>query len=249
MDPTEAPDDVPLALVERGWLVFRAEGKGPEAMLGRESWVDWISRIGRDGAMGGHAGLPVSLAERRFQRAQRAAFPLSAGAVGRAVAVTGRVAPGPTFETPDGRLAVLAVCYGASAPLRGSLVEPLPEPLVEVRAIDFALAVGGVVLQVAARHARLLDPSYVMPPSMIGEHARPDRKIEPIARAVRQVPGGTVTDVLWDEVSIGPGDEVEVVGVLTSDVDPDGERASLREPPMRTGLRGTRRRPLLIRSR
>jgi hypothetical protein len=55
-------------------------------------------------------------------------------------------------------------------------------------------------------------------------------------------PGG-----IFREARIAPGDRVEAIGVLSYEMDPDGQRAHPRDIPRRLTLRGTRRFPLLLR--
>jgi hypothetical protein len=101
----------------------------------------------------------------------------------------------------------------------------------DVRGIDFLVETGlGEPVRIHAQDAFIIDPprGNVREPAEIGV-------IGDAGRAV------------YREARIGPRDEIEAIGVLSYEVDPDGERAHPRDLPRRLTLRGTRRFPLLLR--
>jgi hypothetical protein len=102
----------------------------------------------------------------------------------------------------------------------------------EVRGIDFLIDTGlGEPVRIHTRDAFIIDA-----PGGTTRH--------PVDPAVV---GGDTEDDLYREARIGPRDEIEAIGVLAYEVDPDGERAHPRDLPRRLTLRGTRRFPLLLR--
>jgi hypothetical protein len=101
----------------------------------------------------------------------------------------------------------------------------------DVRGIDFLVDTGvGEPVRIHAQDAFITDA--------------PDGKTRKPAD-LRLV--GGAPNALYREARLGPRDEIEAIGVLSYEVDPDGERDHPRDLPRRLTLRGTRRFPLLLR--
>jgi hypothetical protein len=104
----------------------------------------------------------------------------------------------------------------------------------EMRGIDFLVDVpGGATVLVAAAEADITG----------GAHASTTEPAD-VSIMVALQPGAN----RCQETRIAPGDPVEVIGVVSRELDPDGQRTSSRDLPQQLVLRGTRRLPLLVRS-
>jgi hypothetical protein len=166
--------------------------------------------------------LSTRLASRRLRR--RAALHATAGSLrgsppGSLVRVIGTVhAPEPFVSAVIGKPAVLAL-YEAGVGNH------------QVRGIDFILEVdGGESVRVAVRDAYLDE-------SPLQETTRPADLLVV----------GSAGEATWREARIGPGDRVEVIGMLVREVDPTLAAGPGREPPLRWVIRAGAGMPLLVR--
>jgi hypothetical protein len=147
---------------------------------------------------------------------------------GDLVRLRGKVAAGQSFTSAvSGQPAVLA-----NYEVRARDRKQSASGFDEVRGIDFLVEIEeGETVRVTAEDAFLTaspagsahDPASLSPGLFL--------------------PGGTACR----EVRIGPGDTVELIGILGREVDPTADRYNPRELPTQFVLRGTRRLPLLVR--
>jgi hypothetical protein len=189
------------------------------------------------------------LVDRRLRRlADRVPLvrPLRGARPGDTIRVRGRIAPGPTFFTMAGRRpAVLATYVGQVEYVCGKLADGLPKGWWETRGLDFTIDLDtGESVKVAARTAYLMQFTGVFKDFL----ALRNRVETPVlGRFSAPLPnGGEVTYVISDETAVGPGDEVDVVGVLDQEVDPHASHGR-RQIPMSPVLRGARLAPVIVR--
>jgi hypothetical protein len=177
--------------------------------------------------------------QRRFARAVPAARLDQAGP-GELVCLSGVVAAQPTVPTLfRGVPAVLfRDCIGGAD---------------EVRGIDFELELdGGASVRVCARRAFLVDrPTRAPQPPACGPvYAGPcDESFRVRLRSAVLDQPSPVSLTLGDryESSIGPGDRVEVAGVLHRELAPEAAQPFARFIPTRFVLRASADQPLLVR--
>jgi len=167
---------------------------------------------------------------------------LAEGQPGETVRLEGVVAPGPSVPTLfRGRPAVLFMSAAGA--------------VQQSQGIDFDLDMaGGQRVRVSVRRALLLDRlTRTREPPACG----------PISVDLSPEPGGNrlTSNLLNDpsplsylfgegrryEASIGPGDRVEVCGVLHHEPDPDARAPFARQIPIRTVIRAGSKQPLLVR--
>jgi hypothetical protein len=155
-------------------------------------------------------------------------------------------------EARDGSLVRVTGVVESAAPFE-SLVTGLPAvlarsrrvgshgPFEALRGIDFDLRLeAGTRVRVAVRHAFLADEPHGDRPTC---HSPTfiDLGEEPVLLS------GGRPDPIYSEARVGPGDVVEVVGLVSREVDPAGEAGPGRGPPMSVYLRGTETVALLVR--
>lgn len=204
------------------------------------------------GALGGLIGLTGGAAATlrafhdRWLRSRFSHLPLTPdpgpAATGRIVRIRGVVQEGSGFVSPaSARRAVVGRFLGRTFVAgRDGRFKQRPRSIEELRGVDFRLRtpLGRDVL-VGVRRAFLVscDEDFCN-----HQHLGP-----PLASEAQEVEEGTQLTELLREELIGPGDEVEVIGVLEEQVDVDGARAGFRSPPMQLCLRATELMPVLIR--
>jgi hypothetical protein len=261
----EAPPGGALAPNETGWLI--GLGSANERLRPRLwRWTHnlygaagmmpfWVGslldvRLGLPltmllGATSGLAlhGLARALTARRLRQHLAGAGGLEAATPGRLVRLRGVIAPQPTVPT---------LFRGTPAVLFRSRIGAADE----TRGLDFVLEVAGHRVRVGARRAMLLDePRRTRQPPACGpvycdpfaEGGRGPR----ICSTLFTTPPawlGLLSSSRRYEASVGPGDEVEVVGVLHHEVDPDGGELFGRDVPIARVLRAGGQTPLLVRS-
>ncbi len=185
-------------------------------------------------------GPPCTFLGRRTLRFVRAGFAATGGfrlakhplsttlegaAEGQWVRVRGHVLPGPTFTSAGGRDGAVLACYvGTLDRFRPSLHGTRRW---ELHGLDFALGMSsGERVRIHVAGARYLDqPSVVPDERFIGR---------PLAASSASDGSIEVASVYQEEV-VAVGDEVEVLGFLRRELDPDAE----------SGFRGARATPVL----
>lgn len=201
----------------------------------------------------GAATLPVLaapvLAERRLRHlaARRPLLRSVAGLRrGEVAKLRGRVLAGPTFETVGlRRPAVLASYAGTVTYVTGRITDGISRPLHETRGLDFCVDLeSGEKVVVRARDAYFLS----QPPET--RRLFWGRKSQglptPLRRLARATEEGAVTEAIFGESSIAPGDEVEVMGVIDHEVTPEAAAAG-RGARLQSVLRAGALTPLLVR--
>jgi hypothetical protein len=272
VDRRLAPESGPLAPVAHGWILRRVErarmwrllppgprgalvgtatasaaGVGLALLVGQQSpaLFPWAFAA---------AVVPLLfaplLAERRLERLladERAlARALATCRRGDVVKVRGRVRPGPTFESAGLRRAsVLASYAGRVAYATGALTDGVEWPWFETRGIDFTLDLAsGETALVRVRDL------YLMP------HPPETRSLfwsaalrmlpSPLRRLGRSLGQGAVNETILGETNLGPGDAVEVLGVLDHEVSSAADAAG-RGARLVPVLRAGTLTPLLVR--
>jgi hypothetical protein len=190
------------------------------------------------------------LAERRLQRLmteERALIhALATCRRGDVVKVRGRVRPGPTFESAGlRRPSVLASYAGRVAYATGQLTDGFEWPWFETRGIDFTLELAsGETALVCVRDLYLM-PHPPETHSLFWSAAM--RMLpSPLRRLGRSVRQGAVNETILGETNLGPGDEVEVLGVLDHEVSSAAD-ATGRGARLAPVLRAGPLTPLLVR--
>jgi hypothetical protein len=166
--------------------------------------------------------------------------PLAEVAEGSAVRVVGVIAPGPTIPSLFGGIpCVLSRNALASAD--------------ELRGLDFTLQLeDGQRISVSVRDAHLMNqPEPLDAPPVCGPVAVDPRTVDDprprLISALHRKPPMFQRRRRPREFAVGPGDKVEVVGIIHHEVAPDGVAAPGRHTPMRRTLRGGPATPLLVR--
>ena len=186
------------------------------------------------------------LGRRRLRRlcpspAARASDPLLQQPAGETARISGVISDGPTFPSLfRAQPSVLARSKVGSAD--------------EVRGIDFTVTLDdGARVLIAVRGGYLLDA----PAALDGAPACGPVYSE--APEGKEHFGRIASRLHWDapwtsrlprkprEISVGPGDRVEVMGVLEREVSPDGVAGGGRSIPMRLTLRSSDKIPLCVR--
>jgi hypothetical protein len=176
-----------------------------------------------------------------------------------------RAITGDVQNLPPGRLVRLRGVITAQATVP-TLFRGVPAVLFrnrigaadETRGVDFALDVAGQQIRIGARRSLLLDePSRVREPPACGPvYCDPWANPKLRDRSARLCSSLFTTPPGWFKIlpsrrfesSVGPGDEVEVFGILHHEVDPDAGDAFSREVPVGRALRAGARLPLIVRS-
>lgn len=258
----EARPGTPLAPNGTGWLI--AVGSPPRRRFPR--LLGCVERLGGLVALGPvwadlldiqHTFVRILLGAAPFLAAYGAPFLLSFASLraqlGRAVVPDG------LDETGPGTL-VRVTGVIANQPTVPTLFRGVPSVLSrnrargtdETRGIDFRLDLeGGRSVHVSVQGALLLDRPVRLhePPAcgpVITKWGKPPSRL---------YSGLVMNPPLWDrvfktrhhEVSVGPGDRVEVCGVLDRRPAPQGEGPVGRGTPILTELHGTEKTPLLVR--
>jgi hypothetical protein len=261
-----APPEAELAANQTGWLL--ANGPVERSPAPRQWWPKLSTGVAAfmGVAIGALDGLALELTalamlavltvgvfygtgwlgRRRLRRLcstppARASDPLLQQPAGEAARVSGVISAGPTFPSLfRAQPSVLARSKVGSAD--------------EMRGIDFTVILDdGARVLIAARGGYLLDtPAALDRPPACGPvySERPQGK-EHFGR----IASGLHWDAPWRsrlprrlrETSVGPGDRVEVMGVLEREVSPDGVAGGGRSMPMRLTLRSSDRIPLCVR--
>jgi hypothetical protein len=189
-------------------------------------------------------GPPGTFLARRTLRFVRAGFaatggfrlakhPLSTTLVGAAegqwVRVRGHVLPGPTFTSAGGRTRTVLACYlGVLDRLRPSL---RATRRWELHGVDFAIAMaGGERVRINVAGARYLDRPAVVP-----DERFTGRPLATSSSGDSTNENSLEVASVYQEEVVAVGDEVEVLGFLRREVDPDAE----------SGFRGNRPIPVL----
>ena len=251
-----------LAPVPRGWLLRRVERIRPWLLLppGARGSLITTSMFSLAGAALGllsatHAPelflwlyassvLPLLcapvMAERRLRR-MAAQSPLTRSLAerrrGEVVKVRGRVRGGPTFESAGARQRVVLACYaGTVTYVTGRITDGLARPWHETRGIDFTVDLEtGESVAVRSRGA------YFLPQPPETRRLFWGRNLQALPTALRRLArtdrDGSVTETIFGETNLRPGEQVEVVGVLDHEVRPEaagGGRGARLHPILRT---------------
>jgi hypothetical protein len=264
LTPPKTPPTGDLAPNEIGWLL--ATGTPMHRFVpGSMTWLRVLGCLGAFGNYWQHVlGLPPYLAvvlaaavapyflgwaglalltKRRLQRWWRAAAPvdhLAQVPSGTCIRVTGVVSPQSTVPTLfRGQPSVLSRNRLGTAD--------------ELRGIDFQLDVGGERVHVSVRDAFLFDrPQPTTEPPACGPVS-----YDLVPRGPSRLRSDLLSPPSWwqrlfpgrrREAAIGPGDRLEVCGILDRAPSPDGVAGPGRPTPMRLTLRADRTIPLLVRS-
>ena len=165
---------------------------------------------------------------------------------GEVVKVRGRVAAGPTFETAGlRRPAVLASYAGTVTYVTGHITDGLSRPLHETRGVDFSVDLEtGERVFVRAHGAYFLSQPPETRRLFWGRNMQ--SLPTPLRRFARIEARGAVTETIFGETSLAPGEEVEVLGVLDHEVSPVAAAAG-RGARLQAVLRAGPLTPLLVR--
>jgi hypothetical protein len=121
----------------------------------------------------------------------------------------------------------------------GSLFTRFVRPMTELRGRNFRLVLPtGARVLVDVTHARYLSDHPLI--------AEPRFRGRPLWTRVEDEEKGVVVFVYAEDL-VGPGDTIDVLGVLTREVDPAGAAASDRGARLGMRIAGTAERPLLLR--
>ena len=190
------------------------------------------------------------LAERRLERLladeRGLARALATCRRGDILKVRGRVRPGPTFESAGlRRPSVLASYAGRVAYATGQLTDGVEWPWFETRGIDFTLDLAsGETALVRVRDLYLMPHP---PETTTLFWSRAIRMLpSPLRRLGRSLRQGAVNETILGETNLGPGDEVEVLGVLDHEVSSAADAAG-RGARLVPVLRAGPLTPLLVR--
>ncbi len=189
------------------------------------------------------------LAEKRLRRlAARRPFTrsLAERCRGDVVKMRGRVREGATFETAGLRRPAVLACYaGTVTYVTGHITDGLERPWHETRGFDFAVDLpSGEALSVRVRGVYFLPQPPETRPLFWGRNMQ--TLPSPLRRRASADRRGAMTEVIFGETSLGPGDDVEVVGVLDHEVSPEATAAG-RGARLHPVLRAGSLTPLLVR--
>ena len=179
---------------------------------------------------------------------------LDGRARGETVRVRGRVRPGPCFASAGGRWPSVLAAYAGCAihPAARAIGKRVrrrrrTRPWAEMRGMDFLVDLpGGTTVVVAARDAYLLAPQALID---VGSCRMVDVVTAPLGRVVRREPEGTVIESVLAELVVGPGEEVEIYGVLDWEVNPMAAGSPGRTGALSPVIRGSAGVPLVVRPR
>jgi hypothetical protein len=181
--------------------------------------------------------------QQRLGRAKLARAPLQASlaalAPGQRVRLVGVVLPGPSFTSAGERRDVVLAGYFRSL---GGMRRRFSDASFrwELHGMDFTLALDtGAHVRVDVTHVRFLRERLRFDPSAV------ERRPLAVFDREDDEQGPCVASVHAEE-TVAVGESVEVLGVLTREVDPLAD-AGPRSAKLVLVLRGTRRRPLLVR--
>jgi hypothetical protein len=271
----EAEQPVPLqgealAPVPRGWLLRRVERIRPWQLLppGTRSTLITTSMVSLAGVTAGlmsashmpellvwfyvSSVLPLLcapiLAERRLRHMAAQSpitWSMSDRRRGEVVKVRGRVRAGATFESAGVRQRVVLACYaGTVTYVTGHITDGLARPWHETRGIDFSLELEtGETVGVSSRGV------YFLPQPPETRRLFWGRNMQalptPLRRLARTDRSGSVTETIFGETNLRPGDEVEVMGVLDLEVRPEATGGG-RGAKLHPVLRASETTPLLV---
>jgi hypothetical protein len=269
----------PLYPVREGWLLRRVEGYRPWAMLPpgyRRKTLFWalaplvlldllsmalggppvLVCIGFLVALRGSRPIADALLRRAMERL-KCRDVLAGRARGEVVRVCGRVRPGPSFASAGGRWpSVLAAYAGCATHPSSRFVgkggrrfrrRRRTRPWAEFRGMDFLLDLpGGETAVVSARDAYLLAPSALID---VASCRMVDVVTAPLGRVVRKDADGTVIESVVAELVVGPGDEVQLYGVLDWEVNQAAAGSPGRAGALAPVIRAGAGVPLVVRPR
>jgi hypothetical protein len=276
LDEARPPEHGPLPAVREGWLLRRVEGAEPWNLLparvrslalllcaGPPVALDLLSLL-----LEGPTGLsffgfvlawrfsrPLAEAFLRHRLRGRGVAASSLGALrpGTIVRVVGRVRPGPTFTSAGGGWPTVMACYFGTVTYEEAqdgeqgAGDP-PRLWSEQRGIDFVVDLpSGESVLVAVRDAYVLVPARTLGDA--AAYRSWDEAPAPLRRVLRRGVAGSLTEAVSLELLVEPGDEVEILGTLDLEVNPALPATPGRGVPFGPVLRGTARRPVLIRPR
>jgi hypothetical protein len=254
--------------VREGWLLRRVEGAEPwnlvpQRFRAQAMWLAIVPLVLLDlmsALLGGPTGISFlaflvvlrwsrPIADSLIRRSLAAHPPirsLSGRRRGDPVRVRGRVRPGPCFSSAGGQWAAVLACYtGTVERERGPRRGALARSWAEVRGIDFVIDLeNGESAMVGVREAYLLAPPGAL--SDMVSYRTGDAVTAPLGRVVRWLADEAVTESVIAELVIGPGDEVEVFGVLDWEVSPLASGAPGRGVGLSPVVRGGPRVPLVV---
>ena len=157
----------------------------------------------------------------------------------------GRVRAGATFESAGTRQRVVLACYaGTVTYVTGHITDGLARPWHETRGIDFTVDLEtGESVGVRSRGV------YFSPQPPETRRLFWGRNMQALPTALRRLArtdrAGSVTETIFGETNLCPGQQVEVVGVLDHEVRPEAA-ASGRGARLHPILRASDRTPLLV---
>lgn len=220
-------------------------------MIGAAIATNWVSpavpvavALGAAASVSMLLGLRANRGHRRFKRRLRDVVPLPVVDGGahdprRLVKLEGTVAPGPTIPS----------LFGGVPCVLSRNAQGWAD---ELRGLDFTLLLDdGQRVAVSARDAHLMNPPVAITgPPACGPVTASRDLIEGPVRLISTLHHQPTT---WPrprrprEVTVAPGDRVEVTGFLNQEVSPDGTAAPGRQTPLRPILRSGPDAPLLVR--
>jgi hypothetical protein len=260
-----------LEPIQRGWLLRRVERTRPWQLLppGTRGTLVGASMLSLLGMASGlltathypellvwlyvSSVLPMLcapvLAEKRLRHlAARRPFTrsLAERRRGDVVKVRGRVREGATFETAGLRRPAVLACYaGTVTYVTGHITDGLERPWHETRGFDFTVDLpSGEALTVRVRGVYFVPQPPETRPLFWGRNLQ--TLPSPLRRRASADRRGAMTEVIFGETSLGPADEVEVVGVLDHEVSPEATAAG-RGARLHPVLRAGSLTPLLVR--
>jgi hypothetical protein len=120
-------------------------------------------------------------------------------------------------------------------------------PWAEIRGMDFLVDLpGGETVVVSARDAYLLAPNALID---VASCRMVDVVTAPLGRVVRKDDEGTVIESVLAELVVGPGDEVEIYGVLDWEVNQAAAASPGRTGALAPVIRSSAQVPLVVRPR
>jgi hypothetical protein len=189
------------------------------------------------------------IAERRLRRMAAAnpfARSLAERRRGEVVKIRGRVRAGATFESAGLRQRVVLASYaGTVTYVSGHITDGFARPWHETRGIDFTLDLpNGEAVTVRSRGV------YFLPQPPETRRLFWGRNMQalpcPLRRLARADRHSAVTETIFGETHLCPGDEVEVMGVLDHEVNPKAAAVD-RGARLHPLLRASELTPLLVR--
>jgi hypothetical protein len=263
----------PLYPVREGWLLRRVEGYRPWNLLPgpyRLRTLFWavaplvlldvlsmalggppvFTCVGFLVVMRGSRPIADALLRRTLER-QPCRGELAGRPRGEAVRVRGRVRPGPCFASAGGRWpSVLAAYAGCAEHPAGRATAKRPRrrrrtrPWAEIRGMDFLVDLpGGETVIIAARDAYLLAPGALID---VASCRMQDVVTAPLGRVVRKDGGHTVIESVVAELVVGPGEELEIYGVLDWEVSPVAAGSPGRAGALSPVIRASAEIPLVV---